>query len=274
MDELGLRVPHEGGVQRLADILNFLNQKCKMVWIIPSSTNLVDQSDLSNKNTINKSQFADLMEKVDIQYINLTNIFRNSMNISKIVPAGEFNKFRNKNSDKKEPTAIPGGQCSTIVGTRPTAVIYSWNDAYNYKMYADIIVKYITQCFSDSIRIAILCDRQIEPRKVLSELTNFQASEIIIQVGGIKYYDGGVKEFNGDGIPIFDETSVDTKEVEEWIHFGGLLLTHDRLFNGAEADIIIIVSSSYGGTTTNIRSCVTRAVRDCCSQHISTKNSK
>ena len=98
MDELGLRVPHEGGVQRLADILNFLNQKCKMVWIIPSSTNLVDQSDLSNKNTINKSQFTDLMEKVDIQYINLTNIFRNSMNISKIVPAGEFNRFRNKNT--------------------------------------------------------------------------------------------------------------------------------------------------------------------------------
>ena len=70
-----------------------------------------------------------------------------------------------------------------------------------------------------------------------------------------------------DGNPTYDDdtTDVDTGDVESWIHEGGLLLTHDRLFNGCEADLVIIVSTVWGGTaTTNIRSGVTRAVADVC----------
>ena len=62
-----------------------------------------------------------------------------------------------------------------------------------------------------------------------------------------------------------DTTDVDTENVESWIRDGGLLLTHDRLFNGCEADLVIFVSRAWGGGgSANIRSGVTRAVADVC----------
>ena len=63
-----MRVPQDGGVKKLAALLNYLNQKCKMVWIVPSSTNLVDVSDIGSKN------------------------------ISNIVPAGQTTKYSYKDS--------------------------------------------------------------------------------------------------------------------------------------------------------------------------------
>ena len=42
------------------------------------------------------------------------------------------------------------------------------------------------------------------------------------------------------------------------------MLTHDKLFNGAEADTVIFVSSAWGSGTLNIRSGVTRAVSHFC----------
>ena len=273
MDELGLRVPRDGGVQKLAEILNYIQSKCLMIWIVPSATSLVDKSDTGDKNTINKEQFQELLTLVNIQHVNLTKIFRNSESIAQIVPAGRTKKYSSqKDSDEMTPTAIDGGECSTIVGSRPTAVVFSRSDAYNYKLYADIIVKYINKHIgdiSDNTRIVILCDRYIEPRQLLSQLTsNHQTSECLSKCGGrVKYYDGGVRKFDTDGNPTYDDdtTNVDTGDVESWIHEGGLLLTHDRLFNGCEADLVIFVSAVWGGgNNPNIRSGVTRAVADVC----------
>ena len=272
MDELGLRVPRNGGVQRLAEILNYIQSKCLMIWIVPSATNLVDRSDVGSKNTINKEQFKELLSLVNIQHVNLTKIFRNSQSIAQIVPAGRTKKYSSdKGSDEMTPTAIPGGECSTIVGSRPTAVLYSRSDKYNYELYADIIVMYINRHIgdiSDNTRIVILCDMVIEPRQLLLQLTsNHQTSECWSKCGGrVKYYDGGVSKFDGDGNPTHndDTTDVDTGDVESWIHEGGLLLTHDRLFNGCEADLVIFVSQGWGANNTNIRSGVTRAVADVC----------
>ena len=43
------------------------------------------------------------------------------------------------------------------------------------------------------------------------------------------------------------------------------MLTHDKLFHGAEADTVISISPGWGGTnTTNVRSGVTRAVSHFC----------
>ena len=254
-----MRVPRDGGVKKLAELLNYLNQRCIMVWIVPSSTNLVDISDFASKNMINREQFAELMQTVDIKHVNLNKIFRNTMNISNIVPAGQTKKY--SSVDRDETTAIDGGQCSTIVGSRPTAVLLSGSDQYNYKLYSDIIVKYINNNIGGisvtATRIAILCDKLLEPKQLMTEL--------FTKLGGIKYYDGGVKKFDGDGIPTYDDTNVCyTGDLESWILNGGLLLTHDILFNGAEADTVIFVSSNWGGMTTNIRSGVTRAVSHFC----------
>ena len=273
MDELGLRVPRNGGVQKLAEILNYIQSKCLMIWIVPSATSLVDKSDTGNKNTINKEQFKELLSLVNIQHVNLTKIFRNSESIAQIVPAGHYKKYSSaQDSDEMTPTAIDGGECSTIVGSRPTAVVYSRSDKHNHKLYADIIVKYINKHIgdiTDNTRIVILCDAFIEPRQLLLQLTsNHQTSECLSKCGGrVKYYDGGVRKFDSECNPTYndDTTDVDTGDVESWIHEGGLLLTHDRLFNGCEADLVIFVSYGWGaGNTTNIRSGVTRAVADVC----------
>ena len=168
-----MRVPRDGGVKKLAELLNYLNQRCIMVWIVPSSTNLVDISDFASKNMINR-EFAELMQTVDIKHVNLNKIFRNTMNISNIVPAVQTKKYSSEDSDKTKPTAIDGGQCSTIVGSRPTAVILSKSDGSNYKLYSDIIVKYINNNIGDisdtTTRIAMLCDVYIEPKQLMSEL--------------------------------------------------------------------------------------------------------
>ena len=102
MDELGLRVPRDGGVQKLAEILNYIQSKCLMIWIVPSATSLVDKSDTVDKNTINEEQFQELLNLVNIQHVNLTKIFRNSESIAQIVPAGHYKKYSSdKDSDKK-----------------------------------------------------------------------------------------------------------------------------------------------------------------------------
>ena len=55
--------------------------------------------------------------------------------------------------------------------------------------------------------------------------------------------------------------------MENWLSFGGVLLTHNLLFSGCEADIVIFVSQDWGAVCASndeFRSGVTRAVADLC----------
>ena len=60
VDELTLKVPRDGGVQKLAEILNHINDKCRLLWIVPSSSSLMDTSNYKKKKNISKDQFTDL----------------------------------------------------------------------------------------------------------------------------------------------------------------------------------------------------------------------
>ena len=261
MDELTLKVPRDGGVQKLAEILNHINDKCRLMWIVPSSSSLMETSYSKKKKNITSKEFEKLESLLrKIQHTHLTKIFRNSQSIANIVAEKDIKSL--PGGEDYEP-AVTGGECSTIIGPRPTAILLNLSDWWNYALYAEEILNYIRELKDrQKMKMVVLCDTFIEPRKLCDQLTNNrQASETFF------VYDGGVREFDGECNPTYDDentTCVDTNQLENWIQSATdhILVTHEPLYHGCEADVVVVMSTSWGGGALrlNTRSIITRAV--------------
>ena len=118
-----------------------------------------------------------------------------------------------------------------------------------------------------SEQTVILCDLNISPRQVKPLLT-----------GDVTLYDAGVEEFDGYSYtPRYYSTDLvrQREDLVKWINNGGVLLTHDSMFGGCEAETIVFLTKYWGNDDGGqARSGPTRAVSQLCivtSEHLSIK---
>ena len=106
-----------------------------------------------------------------------------------------------------------------------------------------------------SQQTVILCDRFISPRQVKPLLT-----------GDVTLYDAGVEEFDHYSKPRHYSADLarQREDLVKWINNGGVLLTHDTMFRGCEAETIVFLTKLWGGVGGQVRSGPTRAVSQLC----------
>ena len=111
---------------------------------------------------------------------------------------------------------------------------------------------------NQSQQIVILCDLNISPRELKPQLRSRR--EILL-------YDSGVSEFRDVYTPHYYNADTDRQREDllHWLEKGGVLLTHDKLFKGCEAETVVFVSPSWGSTgSVQRRGGAVRAVSDLC----------
>ena len=81
----------------------------------------------------------------------------------------------------------------------------------------------------------------------------------------VTLYDAGVEEFDHYNTPSHYSADLarQREDLVKWINNGGVLLTHDTMFRGCEAETIVFLTKYWGGIG-QARSGPTRAVSQLC----------
>ena len=244
-----------------------------MAWLVLSTTSLLDDQ---RGSSIPQDKLESMVRRSGYKTVTLLNIMRNSAKIATATSPENVDRYGS--GVVNIPRSISAGSCSTVTGTRPTCYLYKYSDAVNYPVIARAVNQYLNR-LSDFTQTVILCDQNISPRKVKPLLT----CDVTLYDGD----DAGVEEFDGldnnrprvssiedlgrlergsfmrttrsFGIDLYKQK----EDLVKWIHNGGALLTHDKMFNGCEAENIIFLTKLWGGGQTR-RSGPTRAVSQLC----------
>ena len=82
----------------------------------------------------------------------------------------------------------------------------------------------------------------------------------------VTLYDGGVEKFDdcNPSRPYSADLGRQREDLVKWINNGGVLLTHNNMFGGCEAETIVFLTKFWGGVGTQTRSGPTRAVSQLC----------
>ena len=179
---------------------------------------------------------------------------RNSVNITSATSPDSLDKYRDGDSINK---SISSGSCSTVIGTRPTCYFYKDSVGVNYEEMARCANKYLEN--NRSKQTVILCNRNISPRQVKMKLKP-------LLTGDVTLYDAGVEKFDYYNTPLHYGADIagQREQVKTWINNGGVLLTHDSMFRGCEAETIVFLTQFWGGAVGQTRSGPTRAVSQLC----------
>ena len=166
--------------------------------------------------------------------------------------------FTKKVFSKLFPSA---GECSTITGSKPICFLYGFIPGQRGQV-KNIEDRKSSSCVNSYLKqkkkqVAILCDFTVSPREMKPLLS-----------GDILLYDAGVEQFDGINIGGRLYTADLAKQREDlvkWITDGGVLLTHEKMFRGCEAEAVIYLARGWGGVAGDQRrSGFTRAVSDLC----------
>jgi len=235
------------------ETLKCLKKNCEKAVVVLSSSHVTHAefgNDLAKlSNILNSSGFND---------VRLSNVMRNTAAISNIANDPDWNPhFRHFS---KEPIL---GQSSTITGQKPTAILYNENcfGSVDHEVLGKCVKLYIEKNpHTLKTRLAILCYNEVSPgqlNRILKELIGLP----------IKCFDAGIDFFYDKDKPKYSEikkySSIDI--VKSWFAEGGILLTHNRMFYGCEAESVILVSGmEWNNKEPNARSGPTRGVANLC----------
>ena len=239
-----------GEESELSSTLNTLRRCCSKTVIVISSSSVLDQV-----TGMNRDQLNNVISDAEYEIVELNKIMRNSQHITNSVSADSVNSYDSVGSYKIS-RSIQDGLSSTVTGSKPTMIIYSDSDRYNYKVMADIVIK---QLSSSRDKTVILCDRSVSLRELKTEL-------IQRNINNLKSYDAGIDQFEYNTVPSYYSDDSDDRELMQWINNNNndILITHAHQFRGCESERVILVcddwtDGSYNNNT-NRRSPATRAV--------------
>ena len=242
------------GVQKL---LENMRDTFLMAWVVPSTSSLVDDYAAD----VRPGELASLAEEVGFSLVPLLNVMRNSNSISSAV-SPENIKIKHPNQTYTSP--IPSGDCSssTVIGPRPSWLMFKCDKSRDFSYRPDHRV--IAGCVNQFLKgreqikqIAILCDRTVSPRELLPLLT--------VTGRNILLYDAGVEAFKKIYEPHYYEADLvkQREDLVDWLETGGILLTHDKMFRGCEAETVVFVTDCWGGVFgVQRRGGATRAIAD------------
>ena len=221
-----------------------------MAWLVLSTTSLLD---VRRGVDVPQDKLESLVRRSGYKPVTLANIMRNSASITSATSPDSMEKYSKRTDIRK---SISSGSCSTVTGTRPTCYLYKIDSpgVENYEVLARCANKYLENYRSK--QTVILCDQGISPRQVKPLLT-----------GDVTLYDAGVEKFDSHNTPHHYSADIarQREELITWIHSGGVLLTHDSMFRGCEAETIVFLTQYWGSASVGQpRSGPTRAVSQLC----------
>ena len=227
-----------------------MKDSCCMAWVVLSTSSLLDD----RGDAVPQERLESMVRRSGYKPVTLQNIIRNSSKISEATAHENMNRY----SDVDIRNSISAGSCSTVTGTRPTCYLYKYSPGVvNNEVMARYVNQYLEQ--NKSEQTVILCDRDISPRQVKPLLT-----------GDVTLYDAGVEKFDMDHIPCHysADLAIQREDLVKWINNGGVLLTHDKMFRGCEAETVVFLTQYWGrfGVAGGFqpRSGPTRAVSQLC----------
>ena len=257
MDELSLNEDDKekmnaGKTSELEETLAWLRHNTAMTLVALSSTSVLDR-DTTDEN-VSQTLLDEMIARTGFTVVNLNHIMRSSQNIATAASPASFNAAHTYSSKIKE--TISPGSSSTVPGTRPRAWVYKSTREVDYTKLEGFVTKHLRTLDTERLKCVVLADWDISPRQLTEQLRRHNTP--------VMCYDGGVEMFGYGGIPKYKEGDAGDggeAELAAWLRAeGGVLVTSEVQFRGAEADSVIFVTRSWGDYGSNLRSPVTRAV--------------
>ena len=261
MDELSLsnndmRRMDACETSELEETLAWLRQNTAMTLAALSSTSLLDRGTVAAN--VSQPVLDEMIARTGFAAVSLKHIMRSSQNIAAATSPASLNWAQPDPgcSAYKIPETISPGSSSTVPGTRPRAWVYRHTEDVDYTKLAGFVTHHLRTLDIERLKCVVLTDNKISARELSDQLQRLNMP--------VSCYDAGVKIFEKyPGTPICREGGAgDGGEVEltAWLRSeGGVLVTHEVQFRGAEADFIILVTKAWAGNYST-RSPVTRAV--------------
>ena len=219
-----------------------------MAWVVLSTSSVLDAQEGSD---LSEEQLERIVRSCGYNSLTLQNIMRNSASISSATAPESFGRY--SQSVYKIPESIRAGSCSTVSGTRPTCYLYKDSDDVNYEEIARCVNHYLEN--NKANQTAILCNRYISPRQIRPLLA-----------GDVTLYNAGVEEFGGNAYTprhFREDLAKQREDLVKWIKSGGILLTHNKMFRGCEAQSVVYIAHKWCSFV-QARSGPTRAVSELC----------
>ena len=257
--------------------LKNLKDSFKMALIVLSTSSLLDKTktDLPPEN-----MKSFLIDKTDYKYVELTNIMRNSQAVSNATSVASINSYRD---DVQIDETITCGRVSTVHGVRPTCIIFPLikkDKTVQYKVMAECIKMYFEKIQLDigpqkkcrrkepeSLSIAILCESGVSSKALKEETDRILGLCTFLYDHGIIMFDSDGLKKNTPGKYYNDKeefAEAQKQDVLTWSRDGGILITTTQQFRGCEADVAIVVGSSWTLRTRGHRNGLTRGVAHLC----------
>ena len=281
---LNWRLKHdlnEGKDPVMVEAFTNLKKSFKMALIVLSTSSLLDKT----KTDIPPEKLkSSLFDQTDFKYVELTNIMRNCQAISNATSVSSINSYRD---DVQIEKTITCGRVSTVQGLRPTCIIFPLikkKKTVQYEVMAKCIKMYLEKIKLDiskvsgtqrksrgngeeSLSIAILCESGVSSKSLKKE------TDKILNVCSY-LYDHGISVFDADGLKKNapgeyynheeEFAEAQKRDVLSWSRNGGILITTTQQFRGCEADVAIVVGSSWTLRTRGHRNGLTRGVAHLC----------
>ena len=235
-DELGLSNDDKEKILQSAEselekTMKMISDKCCMAWLVIATSSLLDED---GGEDVPQDRLETLAKNSGFRSAILQKVMRSSSSITSALAPDSLREYNSLTNIYK---SISVGSCSTVTGTKPTWYLYQVSDDsqdVNYKVIAGCVNSYLEHNKSD--QTVILCDWNISPRQVKPLLT-----------GEVTLYDAGVEEFDYSSKPhhYTPDTPRQREDLVDWINKGGVLLTHDLMYRGCEAETILFISDRW-----------------------------
>ena len=240
-------------------LLKYLREKCDKTVIVLSSSSVIDGYSIDQ---ITSEKLKQMIQSSGYKTVSLKKVMRNTARITNSVTAENYNSYNNAASYSIAPSIL-GGESSTVMGQKPTAIIYPWGDDICYRVLGQCVKRYLDDYpqIRDT-KLAILCDQWISVRELKPWISSF--------IPDMKCYDAGINKFNQftncEAEYSENRDNSDTNAVISWLEEGGTLLTFSYLFRGCEAESVIVVCNdwAFGSGKDTPRSAATRGVANMC----------
>ena len=221
----------------LQKVFEYLKQEFKMALIILSSTSIVDRADINKIIPDEFGSFIERMANAGFNYFELKKIVRNSQSIVSATSVTNINSCL-KISAVHE--TISSGHGSTVVGVRPSCIMYTLKNRINGNQDAkcEALARCIGMYFekirinisNTNLKVVIICGAWTNNLLLLGKKLSEAYSNANLYV-----FDSDHKKF--------DKSVQDCRRiaVQNWLQTGGLLITSPYDFNECEADVTIMV---------------------------------
>lgn len=241
-----------GETGEFEETLAWLRRNTAMTLAALSSTSVLDKHSPIDR-AVTQKVFYEMVARTGFKTVSLKHIMRSSQNIATATSTASISAAWTVSQIKD---TIKPGYSSTVPGTRPKAMVYKHSNKVDYKKLAGFVMQHLRTLDTEHLKCVLLTDQGISAMMLSDQMRRGNVP--------VSCYHGGVDKFDHDGTPKYRKGSAGgggEAELTAWLRAeGGVLVTHEVQFRGAEVDYVIVVKKQWAGSRNSSRNPLTRAV--------------